>query len=283
MQTMIFETHTLTPPLDRYIESVFHFKGFMPDHSIERVVPTGHVFIIFELDGYPRHTYHNESLEPQATFTKAWISGAHQNHIVISAHESSEMFVIQFKPFGAYPFLHQPIQNLSDQVLPVEQVVGHELLDLRERILPLASSAEKFELANTWLNKRFDSQNTPPQELLELLQQLQSEPTLKYKEIVGSYSNTQKHMIDQFKKYIGLSPKTYQRIVRFNDILQRIQQQDHITWSEIAYQCGFSDQSHFIKEFRHFSGFNPKEFIDLSHNLDEPNFFPLDRDKHNDG
>ena len=46
---MIFETHTLKAPLNKYIESIFHFKGFMPDHSIERVVPTGHLFILFEL------------------------------------------------------------------------------------------------------------------------------------------------------------------------------------------------------------------------------------------
>ena len=43
----------------------------MPDHSIEKVVPTGHVFLIFELDGYTRHTYDNDSLKENASYTKA--------------------------------------------------------------------------------------------------------------------------------------------------------------------------------------------------------------------
>jgi len=60
---MIFETLNLTPPLAHYVESVFHFKDFIPDHSIERVVPTGHIFIIFELDNIPRNTFEMRSLK----------------------------------------------------------------------------------------------------------------------------------------------------------------------------------------------------------------------------
>lgn len=46
---MIFEAHTPAPLIAPFIESVFHFKDLVPDHSIERVVPTGHLFILFEL------------------------------------------------------------------------------------------------------------------------------------------------------------------------------------------------------------------------------------------
>ncbi len=44
---MIFETHEPKPPFDGLVESIFHFSNFEPDHSIERVVPTGHVYVIF--------------------------------------------------------------------------------------------------------------------------------------------------------------------------------------------------------------------------------------------
>ena len=113
--------------------------------------------------------------------------------------------------------------------------------------------------------------------MLSIIKELQNHPASKYNEIIDNYPNTQKHLIDQFKKYIGLTPKYYQRILRFNEILQQIQKKENITWTQIAYQCGYSDQSHFIKEFKHFSGFNPKEFIQEGFNHDETNFFPLDR------
>jgi AraC-like DNA-binding protein len=94
---------------------------------------------------------------------------------------------------------------------------------------------------------------------------------------MGCYHHSQKQLILNFKKYVGLSPKYYQRILRFNDILQKIHNREKISWAEVAYNCGYSDQSHFIKEFNHFSGFNPQEFIKREFNKEETNFFPLNK------
>ncbi|GAB5400160.1 MAG: hypothetical protein Aureis2KO_17450 [Aureisphaera sp.] len=275
---MTFETHPLQGHLANYIEAIFHFKGFIPDHSIERVIPTGHIFIIFELDGFVRNTFNNDTLKPNREFTKVWVSGMHKNYISISAHQNSEMFVIQFKPFGAYPFFHFPIHQLNDRILPSDELFGNELLQLREEILTKETSEEKFQAAENWLHHRFSQDQTPPEELLGVVKELQSESIANYHRIIENYSKTQKHLIDQFKKYIGLTPKYYQRILRFNEILQHIHKSEQIEWSQIAYQCEYADQSHFIKEFKHFSGLNPQKFIQNDFHNDEPNFFPLDRE-----
>ncbi len=74
---MIFKTHIIGKPLIDYVESIFYFKEFKPDHSIERVVPTGYLFIIFELDGFVRNTFDNESLEPNGNYNNVWVSGMH--------------------------------------------------------------------------------------------------------------------------------------------------------------------------------------------------------------
>lgn len=275
---MIFEPHQLEAPFAKYIESIFHFKDFVPDHSIERVIPTGHLFLIFELDGFERNTFDNESLKPNATYTKAWVSGSHKNYISISAHQKSEMLVVQFKPFGAFPFIHQSIETLNDRVIPAEELFGDEILALRSDLVEGVAPRDKFMKIEQWLHTRFDDKKTPPEELLSFYSKLQSESGSNLEELVYEYSNTQKHLIDQFKKYVGLTPKYAQRVIRFNEILQKIKQQEKISWAQIAYQCGFSDQSYFIKEFNHFSGFNPQEFIKQEFDRDEPNFFPLDRE-----
>jgi len=107
----------------------------MPDHSIERVVPTGHTFIITELDGIERHTYDNQTLKITGSHREVWIVGAHRNHISISAHEKSEMFVIQFKPYGAYPFFHFPIAELNEQILPAQEVFDKSLIEFRRQLI----------------------------------------------------------------------------------------------------------------------------------------------------
>lgn len=275
---MHFETALLPPSLQPYLESIFHYKDFIPDHSIERVVPTGHVFVIFELDGMVRNTFDNETLQPKSTFTKAWLSGMHKHYISISAHQQSEMFVMQFKAMGAHPFFHVPIEKLTDQVIPAENILGEDILQLREELLVLGSSEEKFIRAFQWLEDRFDEAKIPPKELVDVVEQLQKKSGIDYSTIVEQYPNTQKHLIDQFKKYVGLTPKYYQRILRFNDILLHIKQKTQLPWAQVAYHSGCSDQSHFIKEFKHFSGFNPKEFIQQGFHQDEPNFFALNRE-----
>jgi AraC-like DNA-binding protein len=255
-----------------------HFQNFVPDHSIERLVPTGNVFIIFELDGFVRHTHDNETLEPIEEFTKAWVSGMHKNYISISAKPNSEMLAIQLKTNGAYPFLHFPVQDLNDRVVPAQEVFGEEVLHLRQEMLQQSSQEGKLKLAEQWLLKRLNPSLAPPAELVEVLEKIQQQSVVHYTKIVDEYSKTQKHLIDQFKKYIGLTPKYYQRIIRFNEILQAIRQNEKIEWSQIAYQGEYADQSHFIKEFKHFSGFNPQKFIKNDFHHDRDNFFPLDRE-----
>ncbi|ULC58301.1 AraC family transcriptional regulator [Flaviramulus sp. BrNp1-15] len=275
---MVFNTHILNNLLSNYVESIFHYKDFNPDHSIERVVPTGHLFLIFELDGFSRNTFDNNTLKPKKSFTKVWVSGMHKNYISISAHQNSEMLVVQFKPCGSYPFLQIPVEELNDKVIPAEELFSDDILLLRDSLLNPETSSDKFKIVENWLLSKFDETKTPPKDLVKAIEELRVNSNNNHNQIIEKYPNSQKHLIHQFKKYIGLTPKQLHRVLRFNDILQKIQQEQQISWTEIAYLCGFSDQSHFIKEFKHFSGFNPSEFIKNEFDKDPPNFFPLDRE-----
>ena len=273
---MIFSTHQLSNHLETYIESIFHFSDFMPEHSIERVVPTGHVFIIFELDNMVRHTFDNETLKPKNNYTQVWVSGVHKNYLSISSHNHSEMFIIQFKPYGAYPYFKQPINQITNQVIAAEEIFGKQILDLRQHLFKLDTVEEKFKAAEHWLRSRFSNDKTPPIELLNFITRIQQNPTHRLSKLMSEYSKSQKHLIHQFKKYVGVTPKYYQRIVRFNEILQQLHQSKQIDWAQLAFQLGYTDQSHFIKEFKHFSGFNPEKFLNKDYHKEEPNFFPLE-------
>lgn len=275
---MLFETHILEESLIDYIETIFYYKGFKPDHSIERLVPTGHVFIIFELDGLTYHTFDRDTLKPNGTYQNVWISGMHKDFLSISAHQDSEMLVVQFKTSGAYPFLNTPIHQFNNKVIDAQDFFGNEILELRQQILDLENASDKFKAVENWLKSKFDISNTPSEELLQVLKELNRKPIKESSKIIASYPNTQKHLINQFKTYFGLTPKIFHRIFRFNQMLKKIQNKEQLIWSQIAYEFGYSDQSHFIKEFKEFSGFNPQEFIKSEfHKDDETNFFPLDR------
>ena len=275
---MLFESHKITKPLSDYIESIFYYKGFKPDHSIERVVPTGHLFIIFELDGYEYHTFDSETLKPNGTYKNVWVSGMHKDYLSISAHQNSEMLVIQFKTNGASPFFDIPINELNNKVISAQKLFGNKILELRNQILNAKNASEKFKKAENWLITRFQKSKIAPKEIQSILKQIQTKPISESSAIIASYPNSQKHLIHQFKRYFGLTPKVFHRIFRFNEILKQIRDKQQLKWVDIAYEFNYSDQSHFIKEFKEFSGFNPQEFINADFHKNEPNFFPLDKE-----
>ncbi len=274
---MIFEACPVPKALADYIDSIFYFEGLSPDHSRERLVPTGNSFLLFELDGIPRHTLTNDGEEILNTYTKSWISGAHQEHISLSVPPSGSMLAIQFSYFGALPFLHQNLSNLSNSVVPSEEILSDEIFELRSLILRQKETKKKFDVLLQWLNNRFDQKYVADVEIKQILHRLKEEPASKFQEIIGKYSKSQKHLISEFKKHNGLTPKQLHKVFRFNKILQVIQDQKKIEWSMIAYECGFADQSHFIKEFKLYSGMNPQTFITNNFQHRE-NFYPLDRE-----
>lgn len=268
--------HAPASPLDAHVETLFHYRDWQPDHSVERVVPSGHVFLIFELDGIERHTYDNDSREVNGCFRGGWVSGMLRHYISISAHPDSEMFVIQFRPAGARPFLHLPLDEFSERVVPGEEVLEGELLSLRERLTAAGSRETKFALAEDWLRARYREDLAAPCSIVDVVDRLAAEPGERYADAIAAYPGSRKHLISEFRRYLGVTPKYYQRILRFNDVLRVIQSEGPVAWSAVAHHCGYSDQSHFIRDFRYFSGFNPAEFLRQGFDA-QTNFFPLDR------
>lgn len=274
---MNFTPFNIDDPMNHYLESVFHYDNFNPEHSIERLVPTGRIHLIFELDDMPRHTYDNDSLEINGSYSRVWISGMHRQYISISALQNSSMLVAQFKSCGSYPITHVPASTLNGLIVPAEEILPDSIIELRSEIMAMASAEEKCSTLVHWLNSNVDSSLNPPAALVDFINRAELEPASNLNSLIENHSTSQKTLIDQFKKFVGLTPKYYQRIMRFTQLMKRIQNNERLNWSDIAYDCGFTDQPHFIREFKHFSGFNPSEFLTQDYGREYTNFFPIDK------
>ncbi len=275
---MDFVPHAPDEKLAPYIQSIFHFSHFCPDHSIERVVPDGFIYLIFELDGFERHTFDNQTLKPNGTFTRVWLSGMHKHYLSISAHQNSEMFVVQFKPGGFHPFISSSVAEMNNRVVPAQHLFGNDVLDLHQALHKHKSDNSKmFELAEAFLTQKADFSIKPARELVDnmLLAIIQNSAAL-LQDVVEKSGYSHKQAIQVFKEHVGLNPKSFQRIVRFNEILPLIMKKQSIAWSDICANCYYYDQSHFIREFKAFCGYSPKEFLLHQGDHPEPNFFPLD-------
>ncbi len=248
----------------------------MPEHNVERVVPDGSIYFLFELDGFTRHVYENESLEPIGDFTKTWISGAQNEYISISAHENSEMFVMQFLPGGASRLIKGDLSRFANQVVAAEQLLGESVFQLHQSLLIAETKEQKYEAAERFLIANVRPPDSIDVVVSNLVSAIQENSTTRLKDLIAASGYSQKQLIHHFKQRVGLVPKAFQRIVRFNEILPKIMEKQSVSWPKISIECDYFDQSHFIKEFKKFSGYSPKEFLSSQQDHAAANFFPLD-------
>lgn len=211
--------------------------------------------------------------QKKTKYSGAWISGMQRQYISISAANKG-MIVVQFRPAGAYPILHVPINELNDLVVDASLVIGEEITDLREKLIEASTVSRKIELLENWLYTRILDQTVPASVIQYAVDRTLLNPTtMSIREIKDKIGYSHKHFIQLFNKYVGLSPKQYQRIVRFNKTLESINQGKSVNWAQLSLDCGYFDQAHFIKEFKSFSGLNPKAY--LTENVTYANYIPI--------
>ena len=88
-----------------------------------------------------------------------------------------------------------------------------------------------------------------------------SDPTgVCLSELTAEVGYSRRHFIKKFKHGVGLAPKAYMRVMRFQKAVNEIEAGD-FDWAEIALESGYYDQSHFINDFRNFSGFTPSDYL----------------------
>ena len=140
-------------------------------------------------------------------------------------------------------------------IFPFDQYVSGSDADfLREEIMNSFLVDAKISIVERWLLRRLRKIES----IQEAVVQYAVEETLlnptqaSMKAVADKTGYSQQHFINLFKKYMGLSPKQYQRIVRFNQTLIEIEKSQQIDWASLSVDLGYYDQPHFIKDFRKF-------------------------------
>jgi len=257
---MIFEHHIPEGTLGRYVESLIYFEHHESSHLIDRFLPDGNVEVVFNLLDEPQYIFDNETLKKIQKCDRVWASGVRTEPISIPSGDGARMFVIIFKKGMAHPFFPVPMDELRDQVVEADLIWQDDIGSLREMIGEARNTRERFTIVEEFLRKLLAPRFVPRPFVEYGVKRIVNDPTqtrlTKLSEEVG-YSK--KHFINKFKQDVGVSPKAYLRIMRFQKAISEIELRD-LDWTDIALECGYYDQAHFINDFRSFSGFTPVEY-----------------------
>jgi AraC-like DNA-binding protein len=262
---MIFQIHTPTFPLNKFVMHFIYYEGVDPVHSMDRFLPDGNTEIIISLADNKQSIYDNETLTEIQTCRHAWVSGVRTQPITIPSGRGSKMLIVAFKKGKAHPFYGLPMSELADKVVDADLIFGKRIHDLREQQLNTNSILQMFNLMEKFLLQQAGGSldaNIPAKCVEFAVSNISSQPNiLGFQQLSSQIGYSQKHFIDLFKKQVGVSPKQYLKIMRFQKAISEIEANKSIHWSRVALESGFYDQAHFIGDFKNFSGFTPNEYM----------------------
>ena len=262
---MVFHAHRPVFPLDQFIENLVYFDGLTAPHNLDRFLPDGNTEIIIDLTERPQYIYDNETLREIQACRYAWVSGVRTKPITIPSGTGSRMLVVAFKKGKAFPFYPFPISELTDTVAEADLVFGRKFHHLREQLLAARSVERMFQLMEQFLLHQAGSairDEISTRCIDYALSSILQRPSLpRLRQLSDEIGYSQKHFIHLFRQQVGVSPKQYLKIMRFQRVICAIENNEFVPWSHIALESGYYDQAHFIQDFKHFSGFTPKEYI----------------------
>lgn len=275
---MIFQSHFPSFPLNCYIESMFYYEGVTPAHNLDRFLPDGNTELIISLKEIPQFIHHNETLDQIQICKRAWVSGVRTRPITIPSGRGSRMLIVAFRKGKGFPFYPLPMTELSNCVIEADLIFGRSILDLREGLLASSSISNMFLLTESFLLARAGFNALQADSFSNCIDyavtQIIKHPSqICLEKLTDEIGYSQKHFIHLFKSQVGLTPKQYMKILRFQKSISEIDSTSTFDWTSFAHQNGFYDQSHFIHDFKEFSGFTPNEYLQVK--TDALNYVPV--------
>jgi AraC-like DNA-binding protein len=249
-----------TEILSKYIKNYFivetdNSEDYLPN---ERVYPCGYATMVFHY-GSPSIFQKKDSIkniEPNLV-----ICGQQTSYYDLSLSGKTGMILIVFKPHGVKSFFNFPITELLNENLSLQDLINNESIELEDKLFNSLNNRQRItHLENFLINKLIHNDEFERVEYaLEIIEN--SKGQIKAQDIAHEVCLGIKQFERTFSKYVGINPKKYASIVRFQNVIQMKRKHDNSSMFQLAFDNGYYDHAHFIHDFKSFTGLSPKEFF----------------------
>ena len=255
---MHFHTRIPRPPLDAFVASIWIFREDRRAHQLERILPTGAAQLIVNLKEDRTRVYDPEVPQRCVSTPGTILAGVMSHYQIIDTAEQEDVAGVTFRPGGTAAFMRRPADETRDCNTPLEFLWGRQpAVDLRDQLLDRRNPETQLDALETVLRTMFHPVGGHPAIAFALAALDQVPLATSIGAVTDAIGMSAKRFIERFKAQVGLSPKQYCRIRRFQCALARAHRGHPVNWSQVAVDCGYYDQAHFIHEFRSFSGLTP--------------------------
>jgi AraC-like DNA-binding protein len=257
MDYQVFEPSALLQPFVKCFWTLEDEATVSPVR--QRVVPDGCMEMIFNY-GDRFYQYPEDGsciLQPQS-----FIFGQITSFLEIAPSGVTGLVAARFVPEGLAPFLDYPVAYLENKAVAIQDIFGKAGEELAQAIIASLSTRERIHLIEKFLLSKLESQATIDSITHACVETiLKTQGQLGVSELADKLNIHRRNLERRFETAVGMSPKQLSRIVRLQSTLKLLEQKKYSNLTSLAYESGYYDQAHFIKDFKEFTGISPKSFF----------------------
>lgn len=264
---MIFKRIAPDHGLEKLIECYWIVENDDPTPCRQKIIPDGYEEIIFHY-GDPYRICLSKTWEQQ---TGRLLAGQITRYFWLENTGRAGVVGIKLKPTASTQLFGLDMHVLTNKVIDLPASIAVQLEPLQQVILQSRDHDHWVARFNEYffrLMQQTAITHLPVDAAARLI--LARRGLITVAEIAGAVGLGERQLERLFRKYVGVSPKMYARIIRFSAIFQLIEQEDP-GWAGLAYEAGYYDQSHFIRNFKAFTGEDPSRYSFNEKNM--ANFF----------
>jgi len=248
-------------PLANDIQLIWMLESETADdfYPKERIMPDGIVEIVFHYRE-PFITYSQNGV--RFIQPKGFAVSQMRRFIEIESNGSTGFISVRFYPWGAYHFFSKPIKTFLDDTVSLTEIWPEHYQQIMAEICSAESPNERLHAVQQFLLNRLRENKNNRSRIDAAVKLIRaSKGQLSIEEVCEETGLSKKQLERNFLATVGTTPKVFSRISRFLNICQNLRDNRGKTLTQLAYECDYFDQAHFIKEFKEFSGFTPKAFF----------------------
>jgi|SRR5580704_15453107 AraC-like DNA-binding protein len=246
--------------LASHVDRLWYCDGHRGVHGTDRALPDGRFQLAFSLAEGPISALVDPMGDGGGIAPSLLIGVRSRFGIIDTARLRSAMGVV-FRPGGLHAFLNIPADAFHDQNVSLDLIWGSMVQTLRDRLRSANDPARKFQILEgallSRINERVELNAAVRYALLEFARRPQI-PMVR--ELAHEAGLSRRRFAQLFREQIGLTPKLYCRVQRFQNALKQIASGASVDLAQLALAAGYCDQAHLAHEFHDFSGLSPSAY-----------------------
>lgn len=247
-------------PLASYVETLWYCEEYPSVHHKERVLPNGRFQVIIHLSDYPRPQ--DCAIEDGVPLASSLIVGMRSRFSVVNTAAFKATIGALFRPGCARAFLDAPADAFYNESVPLDLVWGSMASALRDILRDAETPGDKFRKLEISLLQRMNTRLELHAAVGYALEEFSRAPHIRrVLEVTREAGLSRRRFAQLFREQVGLTPKLYCRLHRFQGALHQIASGAPVDWADVALAGGYCDQAHFGHEFRAFSGISPGAYL----------------------